>query len=218
MLIQEAHWFKQQLASLEPAQVFPMCNVGSSTAAFRTRDQPWIEEAIFAPIARQGYVVKHLDAKPAPGVDIIGDLGDPEFRKQISCMEFKSAFCSNLLEHVVQRDAICRTLVSIIPSGGYLFISVPFSFPYHPDPVDTGFRPSVEELAALFVGTRLVRSAIVTGDAFLKLRRRDPIVFALTLIRCLFPFYKPVCWWRNRGYVTWFFRRVSASCVVLRKD
>jgi hypothetical protein len=181
MLIQEAHWFRQQLASLEPAQIFPMCNVGSSTAAFRTRDQPWIEEAIFAPVARRGYVVKHLDAKPASGVDIVGDLGDPEFLKRVSCMEFKSVFCSNLLEHVVQRDAICRTLVSIIPSGGHLFISVPFSFPYHPDPIDTGFRPGIEGLAALFSGTRLVRSAIVTGVIQLYLHLPSPVVCFLSI-------------------------------------
>jgi hypothetical protein len=218
MLIQEAHWFRQQLASLEPAHIFPMCNVGSSTAAFRTQDQPWIEEAIFAPIARQGYVVEHLDAKPASGVDIVGDLGNPEFLKRVSGMQFKSVFCSNLLEHVVERDAICRTLLSVITSGGFLFISVPFSFPYHPDPIDTRFRPNVGELAALFPGTRLVRSAIVVGDTFLKLRSRDPITFALTLTRCLLPFYKPVGWWRNRGYLPWFFRHVSATCVVLRKQ
>jgi 2-polyprenyl-3-methyl-5-hydroxy-6-metoxy-1,4-benzoquinol methylase len=132
-------------------------------------------------------------------------------------MQFKSVFCSNLLEHVVERNAICRTLLSIIPSGGFLFISVPFSFPYHPDPIDTRFRPTVEELVALFPGTHLVHSAVVVGETFLKLRSRNLITFALTLTRCLMPFYKPVGWWRNRGYLPWFFRRVSATCVVLRK-
>jgi hypothetical protein len=217
MLIQEANWFKEQLPALEAAQVFPMCNVGSSTAAFRNHDQPWIDELLFAPLSREGRIVKHLDMKPDPGVDIVGDLGNPEFLQRVASMQFKSVFCSNLLEHVVERDAICRTLLSIIPSAGFLFISVPFSFPYHPDPIDTRFRPNVEELTALFPGTRLVHSAVVVGDTFLKLRSRNSMTFALTLFRCLFPFYKPVGWWRNRGYLPWFFRRVSATCVVLRK-
>src|ERR1035437_1293488 len=128
MLIQEAKWFGEQLCLLESQLVFPMCNVGSSTAVFRTREQPWIDKLIFAPLLRRGHAFTHLDIKPEPGVDIVGDLGDAMFLKRVSNMHFKSVFCSNLLEHVVERDDICRTLLSIIPSGGFLFISVPFSF------------------------------------------------------------------------------------------
>jgi len=162
--------------------------------------------------------VKHLDMKSAPGVDIVGDLGNPEFLKQFSNMQFKSVFCSNLLEHLVQRNAICKMLTEIVPAGGYLFVSVPYSFPYHPDPIDTGFRPSVGELAALFPGTHVIRSATVGGDTLLWLRRRHPIVFTFTLLRLLIPFYKPVSWWRNKGYLPWFFRPLTASCVILQKN
>jgi len=218
MLIQEARWFAEQLALMEPAQVFPICNVGSSTEGFRTQDQPWIDEMIFAPVVRQGHVVKHLDMKSAPGVDIVGDLGNPEFLKQVSNMQFKSVFCSNLLEHLVQRDTICKTLAAIVPSGGYLFVSVPYSYPYHADPVDTGFRPSVGELASLFPGTHVIRSAVVGGDTLLWLRRRHPVEFAFTLIRFLIPFYKPISWWRNKGDFPWFFRPLTASCVILQKN
>lgn len=218
MLIQEAQWFKEQLISLEPTQIFPMCNAGSSTWAFRTQDQPWIDELIFAPIVRQGHVVKHLDIKSSPGVDIVGDLGSPDFLRELANMQFKSVFCSNLLEHLVQRDAICKTLTSIVPSGGFLFISVPYNYPYHPDPIDTGFRPSVADLAVLFPGTHVVRSAVVGGDTLLWLRKRNPIEFAFTLLRFLIPFYKPASWWRNKGYLPWLFRPLKASCVILQKD
>ena len=194
-----------------------MCNVGSSTGAFRTKDQPWIDELIFAPVVRQGHVVKHLDMKSAHGVDIVGDLGNPEFLQEVSNMRFKSVFCSNLLEHVMQRAAICSLLLSIVPSGGYVCLSVPYSYPYHPDPIDTGFRPNIAELAALFPGTRLICSAIVGGDTILQLRRRHPAVFAFTLVRFLFPFYKPVSWWRTKGYLPWFIRPLTATCVILQK-
>jgi hypothetical protein len=218
MLIQEAQWFKEQLETLDPSRVFPMCNVGSSSAAFRTQDQPWIDELIFAPVVRQGHVVKHLDIKSVPGVDIVGDLGNPIFLDELSNMRFKSVFCSNMLEHVVHREAVCAALVSIIPFGGYLFVSVPYSYPYHPDPIDSGFRPSVAELADLFPGTHVIRSAVVGGDTILKLRRRHPAMFAFTLVRFLFPFYKPVGWWRNKGYLPWFFKPLTATCAVLCKD
>jgi hypothetical protein len=218
MLIQEARWFAEQLALMEPEQVFPLCNVGSSTEGFRTQEQPWIDDLIFAPVIRQGHVVKHLDMKSAPGVDIVGDLGNPEFLKMISNMKFKSVFCSNLLEHLVQRDATCKTLTSIVPPGGYLFVSVPYSYPYHPDPIDTGFRPSVGELAASFPGTHIICSATVRGDTLLWLRRRHSILFTFTLLRFLIPFYKPTSWWRNKGYLPWFFRPLTASCVILQKN
>jgi hypothetical protein len=90
MLIQEANWFKEQLPALEAAQVFPMCNVGSSTHAFRTQHQPWIDELVFAPLARGGDAVKHLDMKPDPGVDIVGDLGNAICLDRVMSMQFKS--------------------------------------------------------------------------------------------------------------------------------
>jgi len=197
--------------------MFPMCNVGSSTGQFRSKDQPWIDELIFAPLARQGCIVKHLDMKAAAGVDIVGDLSNPAFLQEVSNMRFKSVFCSNLLEHVTSRESICSMLLAIVPSGGYLCISAPHSYPYHPDPTDTGFRPDIAELHALFPATHLICSAIIGGDTILKLRRRQPAVFAFTLVRFLFPFYKPVSWWRTKGYLPWFFRPLTATCVILQK-
>lgn len=217
MMIQEARWFAEQLARLNPNLIFPMCNVGSSTGAFRTVEQPWIDGLIFDPLVQRGGAVRHLDIKQADGVDIVGDFEDLIFLQRLKTMEFKSVFCSNLLEHVAQRQEICRTMLSIVPSGGWLFLSVPYQYPYHPDPVDTGFRPTPEELAALFPGTRMVECAIVGGDTILQRRRGSPAALAFTLLRILFPFYKPVSWWRNRGYIPWWFRQLKASCVVLQK-
>lgn len=217
MMIQEARWFAEQLARLNPTLIFPMCNVGSSTGAFRTVEQPWIDSLIFAPLVQRGGAVSHLDIKEASGVDIVGDFEDPVFLQRLKKMEFRSVFCSNLLEHVAQRQEICRTMLSIVPSGGWLFLSVPYRYPYHPDPVDTGFRPTPEELAALFPGTRMVEFAIVGGETILERRRGSPSTLVFTLLRVFFPFYKPVSWWRNRGYIPWWFRHLKASCVVLQK-
>jgi hypothetical protein len=218
MLIQEALWFKEQIAYLDRTQIFPMCNVGSSTEDFRNNEQPYINDLIFLPVLKQGYVVKHLDMKSAPGVDLVGDLSDPVFFSEVSKMQFKSLFCSNILEHVKNREAFCSMLLSMIPAGGFLFISVPFSYPYHPDPIDTGFRPSISEIAEIFPDTSIICSAVVGGDTILKIRRRNTAVLILTLLRFLFPFYRPVSWWRNKGYVSWFFRPLTASCIILKKN
>ncbi len=217
MLIQEAHWFAKELATIPNKELYPMCNIGSSTNKFRLQEQPWIDEFIFSPILQQGYTVKHLDIKADHGVDIVGDICDPNFLKQIDKLEFKSFFCSNLLEHLEERDLFCQALASIIPPKGYLFVSAPCIYPYHPDPIDNGFRPSVKEIASLFPGTSISRAEVVVGDTILRIRSPHPVIFAFTLMRPLIPFYKPQSWWRNKGYIPWFFRKLAASCVILRK-
>ena len=161
MLPQEAKWFAQRFAELGDADISPMLNIGSQTEEFRTRDQPWIDRVLFAPLRARGHIVKHLDIQPAPGVDIVGDLADPAFRAELARMRFRSAMCCNLLEHVVNREEVARLVTAIVPPGGYIFVSVPYRFPYPPDPIDTLFRPTAEELAALFPGTRVHCQAIV---------------------------------------------------------
>lgn len=77
MLFDEARWFGQRIAEMEPGDIFPMLNVGSSTEEFRTKKQPWIDQFIFKPIREKGYKVVHTDIKKDVGVDLVGDLTDP---------------------------------------------------------------------------------------------------------------------------------------------
>jgi SAM-dependent methyltransferase len=155
MLPREARWFASQAARLGDA-IFPALNVGSHTAEFRSKTQPWIDQFVFGPFAARGREVVHTDIQAAPGVDLVGDLTDPAFQEELRKRKFRSAFCNNLLEHVENPECICRAVAAAVEPGGYLFLSVPHKFPYHADPIDTMFRPSPEELAALFPGTEIV--------------------------------------------------------------
>ncbi|QEL13251.1 class I SAM-dependent methyltransferase [Limnoglobus roseus] len=156
MLPKEARWFAAQVARLGDVAVFPMLNVGSHTAEFRARTQPWIDRHLFRPFAERGQSVVHTDIQDAPGVDLVGDLTDADFLDRVRARKFRSVFCNNLLEHVPDPDRICRALTAAVEPGGYLLVSVPHRFPYHPDPIDTMFRPSPEELAKLFPNTTVV--------------------------------------------------------------
>src|SRR6266700_833050 len=127
MNILESHWLGQRLASLPPAELFPLLNVGSSTGEFRTRTQPWIDQNIFAPIRARGGAVYHLDIKAAEGVDIVGDLFDPAFLDRIARMQVKSILVSNLFEHVTNRQDIADVLLKIVPPAGYIIVSGPQS-------------------------------------------------------------------------------------------
>src|SRR5439155_585361 len=132
-----------------------------------SQQQPWIDELIFAPARAAGRTVLHLDAKSAEGVDIVADLSDRLAISGLAAGGFRSILCSNLLEHVVDRTQIALALLEIVPQRGYLFVSGPYRYPLHPDPIDSMFRPTPRELAGLFPGTRLQREAIIKNGRYL---------------------------------------------------
>jgi hypothetical protein len=220
VLIEEARWLGDQLRALDPQTAFPLLDVGSSTARFRTQEQPWIDGAIFAPLRAANRTVLHLDARVDAGVDIVADLSDPSAVTALAGRGFRSVLCSNLLEHVVDRQAVARTLLTLVPAdGGVLIVSCPYRYPYHPDPIDSMFRPTPRELADLFPGTRLANQAIVRDGTYGDQIRRAPLGFLKLLLRLLLPFYKPPAWrraWQHFiNHVPWTSKRFEATCVVL---
>jgi SAM-dependent methyltransferase len=199
----------------------PLLDLGSSSGDFRKDYQPWVGDALYAPLLKRGVEIRHQDIKDNPGVDIVGDLTDPVFIEDLAARSFRSVLCANLLEHVREPDRVCRSLVKIVPPGGYLFVTCPFRFPYHPDPIDTRFRPDVETLASLFPSTEIVASEIVAcGTYFSHLYPMLPKWKALLkhMARLCLPFYAPPVWLIKVLHLPWLFRRLSATCVVLKKN
>ncbi len=217
MLIEEAKWFGDQIDAMDPDDVFPMLNIGSSTERFRKVDQPWIDEYIFKPAREKGEQVIHMDMKAARGVDVIGDLNNPDFLQELAVMKFKSVFCSNLFEHLTNRKEIAKIMTSLIPDGGYVFISCPYKYPYHADPIDTGFRPEIEELAGLFPETEIYSAEKVTCGNYKEYITSSPKKLAKTVIRLMVPFHKPAVWYSHVRHLPWMFKNFQASCIVSRK-
>jgi hypothetical protein len=218
MLKQEAIWWHANLFSIMKLDdCFPMLNVGSSTKRFRTITQPHIDKQIFEPLRNNNLNVQHLDIKNEPGVDIVGDINDPQLLARLSNYEFKSILCSHLLEHIVNQNEFCKRITSIIPVGGYIFVSCPFKYPYHPDPFDNGFRPNVESLASMFPGTIIINSAVIKGGTFLNTIFRNPKSCVIMIARILFPFYKFNNWINTLRHLPWLFKEYQASCVILKK-
>lgn len=171
MLQREAEWLRKNLAGIDAKRLFPLLNVGSSTASLREKDQPWIDGEVFAPLRRRGGRVIHLDMKPDVGVDLVGDLDDPDFFASLQTLGVRSVLCSNVLEHVNAPEALARKLVDLIPPGGFIVVTVPRGFPYHPDPIDTLFRPDVATLNKLFPGARCIAGDVIEcGTVFGLLR------------------------------------------------
>lgn len=130
--------------------VSPLLNLGSSTRHFREVIKPHIERELFGPLREAGVKVVHSDLKEADGVDVAGDILDPEVRRRLAQGGFKCVLLSNLLEHVRDRGAVTAACEEIVGPGGFILATVPSSCPYHADPIDTYYRPSPAELAAAF--------------------------------------------------------------------
>ncbi|MDB9468043.1 methyltransferase type 11 [Dolichospermum circinale CS-1225] len=218
MFREEAKWLANIIYSLNPNSVFPMLNIGSSNKKFREQEQPWIDELLFKPARTKGYSVIHADIKNDIGVDLVGDLCSLDFFKQLSEMNIQSVICSNLLEHINNREEISKIIGSIVPKNGYLFVTVPYKYPYHCDPIDTMFRPNIQELSSLFPDFKIVNGEILPGGYLVQSTTTTPILYILAiLIRLMLPIYQPLRWFDSLKYALWLFKDISVSCVVLEK-
>lgn len=164
MLKAEARWLGRTLALLPLHAGSTLLNIGSSTEDYRRREQPWVHREIFEPLSERQVEVVHVDLKSAPGVDLVGDLLDPRFLDLCTDMQPDAVLCSNLLEHVPSRDALCQGLGRLVADQGHLIVTCPYDYPYHPDPIDTMFRPTVDVLTAHFPELSLRWGEIVTDE------------------------------------------------------
>jgi hypothetical protein len=211
MIFREARWIAAALRHVPSDELFPLLNVGSQSDEFRTRTQPWIQREVFGPLERRGRVI-HLDLEAGKGVDIAGDLLDPRVIAAVQERGVRSVICANVLEHVPDAERFAGVLASIVPHGGHLLVTGPRAFPHHPDPIDTMFRPTPAELAALFPGFTCEKSAVVQSTLIAYLVRR--------FIESPRDFVRSV---RTGGggssneFRAWLFRRVSATCALFRK-
>ena len=151
---------------LEQRAISPLLNLGSSTREFREVAKPHIQRALFGPLAAAGVAVVHSDLKQADGVDVAGDILDPAVLRGLKARGFRCILAANLLEHVRDRAAVAAACEEIVGPGGLILATVPSSFPYHADPIDSGFRPAPGELAALFTRSAPLLAEEVAGPTY----------------------------------------------------
>jgi 2-polyprenyl-3-methyl-5-hydroxy-6-metoxy-1,4-benzoquinol methylase len=97
----------------------------------------------------------------------------------------KTVFAFNLLEHVSNYNKAAKNISSVIPKGGYLFVSCPREFPYHPDPIDNGFRPTPAELAGLFPKMKIIKKSIIYQKTKVMVTRRGILLGKKYSASCL---------------------------------
>jgi len=163
MLREEAAWMGRRLAEFDVGQLSPMIDLGSSTRVFRTVEQPYVDSTIFAPLVRRGCDVKHVDIKEADGVDVVADIFNEQDYQRLVALQAKSIICASLLEHIPNPASTIRRIFGLLPKGGLLLLTVPYSFPRHADPVDTMFRPSPATLSEMLRDQNVRYCEVVTG-------------------------------------------------------
>lgn len=162
----EAEAIRLREILLAQGEISPLLNLGSSTRAFREQAKPHIGRELFGPLRAAGISVFHSDLKQADGVDLAGDILDPAVRADLKGRVFRTLLIANMLEHVHDRDAVTRACEEIVCPGGLILATVPSSFPYHADPIDTGYRPAPVALAAAFAGSDPVLMEEVEGRTY----------------------------------------------------
>lgn len=220
MRVEEAKALAKWIADLRLPAGAVCVNVGSSTGDFRTRVQPHIDACLFRPLEEAGLRVIHCDMKTDEGVDEVGDVLDPEFRKRIRGYDAQVMICSNLLEHLRDPYAFAAACGDLVVPGGHGLITVPFSYPYHPDPIDTMLRPSPYELAQMLPGWEVERAEVLKSGTFrddLKASGRPFYVLTNQVLRTLLPFYRSSQWRHIAHRLVWLFRSYTVSMVQLRK-
>lgn len=219
MRIEEAQRIFDVTSSLPAGDTRICLNLGSSTSHFRTNVQPHISTALLDPLTRMGWKIINCDLKEAPGVDLIGDIYNPEYRARLRDINPSVVLCSNLLEHLENPKRFAELIADFAPPKCYVVVTVPSSYPYHPDPIDTYLRPTPRELASLFPNWEVLIAETVVSTSYLQdLRSKGQWKWRLfiNLLYALLPFYRPMHWKSKAHRLLWLFRPYKVALCVLR--
>ena len=208
----EAVWLGKLLGTASGKDLSPLLNIGSSTRQFREVEQPWTEQFIFAPLKARGVDVFHLDNRDGEGIDIRADVLSARELPRIRALGPKSILCCNILEHVCDPAVLARRCMEIVGPGGLIFVTVPYSYPYHRDPIDTMFRPSPDELARLFRPAVMLKGEVIdTAQSWWGEIRKRPWILLRPLLRLPFPFIDFPGWQRSMRKLYWLAHRYRVT-------
>jgi len=125
--------------------------------------------------------------------------------------------CSNMLEHVFNAREIAAAIVELLPLNGLLVVTVPYKYPLHMDPIDTGFRPTPSEICEIFPHTQILSQKVVDVRRVIDGIYDSPLELPKMLIRIFLPFIRFQGWKTVVNKLLWLFKERSVSCVLLKK-
>jgi hypothetical protein len=148
--VETAAWTRAVLAHADLPAGSRALDIGSSTLHFRTVEQPHIEEQVLAPLRARGIRIVHLDAKQAPGVDVVYDLDATDGTLPDRLGEHALVLLTGILQHLREPARVADLVTRMVAPGGYLVVHHPQSARRSYDPVDHGVRLTPDRLARFF--------------------------------------------------------------------
>ncbi len=204
MFKEESLWIKNVIGEIL-GEINTVADVGSSTSDFRTKIQPFIDKNIFKALREDGKIIYYIDIKKEEGVDIICDIEniDKIGRK------FDLVICSNVLEHTNNIKKIINNLKTTVNDNGYLLVTTPHHYFYHPDPIDTMYRPTNKQLEDLFPEFKPISSEIIKINKFYFKKR----LYCFKKIVTNFVSIEEI-----KKYLPYLFKKFEVSCVLLKNN
>ena len=217
MHINECNWIYQNLRNYKINEISPIIDLGGSTEKYRTIDQPWLENDFYQKLRNKGVNILFSDIKKEVGVDLVGDIFNNKFVLSLKRSNFNCIFCCNFLEHVLDPKDLIDRCMSILPIGGILVITVPYSYPYHRDPIDTLYRPDIGELSKLVDSHEIISSEIISTGSYRDHIAKSPWKI-FRHIRVFFPFLGFEKWKRSAIKLKWLFTNFKHTCMIVKKS
>jgi len=164
MRLEEAKLIGEIIRSL---QVESCINLGCGQIMKLLTDKPWVEQYLFEPLRKQDVPVIHVDLFDYPGVNYQIDLTRPVELDILNNEPRPRLFIlGNVLEHIQddKREVMINTLINYMETDDHLIISVPNTYPFHADPIDTGYRPQPAEIMQIGSIEWISGSILVCGN------------------------------------------------------
>jgi SAM-dependent methyltransferase len=220
LYVEESEWLRDTLAGLDLPAGASVLDVGSQTLDYRTREQPYVDANVIAPLRERGLDVTHLDAKQAEGVDVVQDITatDPDPRTAVG-RSFDLVICAGTLPYVEDYETAIRNVARLVGSPGWLVATATERYRLEPDPIDNRWRPTPGDLAAAFSAAEPALRPVSSTSA----RVDDPRYYKDWISR---PSRMPVMgrWWFPwPGFTDQVRRRVGRlhwrqACVLMHRD
>ena len=217
MLESECIRIGEYLGGVDSADLSPVILLGSNSKLNGPSGQSFISKHIIDPAVKRGVKFIHSDLNPGAGVDIPGDLYDDEVLERLRSCNPKVVVCANILEHVLLPNLLVERINKILPSAATVIYTVPNSFPYHPAPIDTYYRPSPRDLALLSTDLDVVVEDVVDCGSFLSQILAKPSLVLRYTIHALLFFIDIRRAMSAIHRSLWMFREYRVSMVIAKK-
>jgi len=201
----------------------PICDPGEASRHERVKNSmnTGLVVNLGAKTARWGEHVVNLDlvmpqndgagGNSTSSVDILGDIQ----RLPFADASVDGVICTYVLEHVADSRACIDEIARVVKPGGQIFISVPFIFPTHPDPLDRwrwtldGLRYSLRDFDEIEAGnaggpfsTYVAITPTMLGSAFSNFYLFNAVRFTLGWLMWPFKFVDIVAANSKKAYMT----------------